>query len=507
MRAALARQPRRRLIAGGAVGFTALVIVVIVLAAPGSGGAESNAATNSTATTEVRRQDLVEVSSEDGTLGYGDSREVVNRLSGTVTWLPDTGKVVEPNGILYRVDGSPVILMDGRVPAYRPLSSSVSDGADVEQLERDLRALGYDDGGAIDVDDSWDSGTTAAVLRWQEDHGFDETGSIELGRIVFQPGPRRVSKVDATLGADGSSSGGQSDSSSGSNSSSSSSNGSTDGASTTTGAGRTQFASYTPSAMTAQTTTPQTTTPDTTAEEEAAKRKAAEEKAKREAAKRRAAEKEVAKLKAEQKRAAQQQQSAPQGGGGGAATASGAASSGGSGSSSGSASGSSGATASSPIMTTTSTTPVVTVNLDTTKQSLARQGARVTVDLPSGDTADGKIESVGKVATSSSSDGESNDQSSSATATIDVTVRLAKRAKALDQAPVTVNFEQSRRRDVLAIPVTALLARAGGKFAVEVRDGDGRRLVPVEPGLYADGYVEITGSGLRPGTKVTDARV
>ena len=93
------------------------------------------------------------------------------------------------------------------------------------------------------------------------------------------------------------------------------------------------------------------------------------------------------------------------------------------------------------------------------------------MDLPSGDTVDGKIASVGKVATSSSTEGEDAEQANDGTATIEVTVRLAKRTKALDQAPVTVNFEQSRRRDVLAIPVTALLARAGGRFAVEVRDG------------------------------------
>lgn len=461
MRALLARRPRRRVVAGGAVGVSALAIVVIAVAATGGGGADSNAASNSTATTEIVRQDLVEVSSEDGTLGYSDSREVVNRLSGTVTWLPGTGKVVGPDEILYRVDGSPVILMDGRVPAYRALSSGVSDGADVKQLERGLRALGYDAGGAIEVDESWDSGTTAAVRRWQEAHGFKQTGAIELGRIVFQPGARRVSKVDATLGADGSASGGQGGSSD--------PGASTDGASTTSGNGRTQFASYTPPA-------------DTTAEEEEAKRKAAEERARREAAKRKAAEKKLAELEAQQKEAARQPQQQ-----GEQADA---------------------AAASSPIMTTTSTRPVVTVDLDTTKQSLARKGASVTVDLPSGGTADGRIESVGKVATSPSSEDEGADAAAAGdTATIEVTVRLARRTRALDQAPVTVNFQQSKRRDVLSVPVTALLAQAGGKFAVEVREGGRRRLVPVRPGLYADGYVEITGAGLKPGTKVTDARV
>lgn len=467
MRALRPPRPPRRVVACGAVGLAALAIAVIVVAATGGGGTNSAAATRSTATTEVVRQDLVEVSSEDGTLGYGDGRKVVNRLSGTVTWLPATGTVVEPDETLYRVDGSPVILLNGRVPAYRALSPNVSDGADVEQLERGLRALGYDTGGTMELDRSWDSGTTAAVKRWQEAHGFAETGAVKLGRIVFQPGARRVSEVDATLGANGSS-GGQGGSSD--------SDPPTDGAST--GAGRTQFAAFTQ------------TTPDAPPEDEAAKRKAAEEKAKREEAKRRAAERALEKLKAQQKAASQPQQQdqtsqQPRSG----------------------TSSSDEPTASTPIMTTTSTRAVVTVDLDTTKQSLARRRDGVTVELPSGDTADGRIESVGKVATSPPEEEGADPDAGGDTATIEVTVRLAKRTKALDQAPVTVNFEQSKRRGVLSVPVTALLARAGGKFAVEVRDAGRRRLVAVKPGLYADGYVEITGSGLRPGTKVTDARV
>jgi len=55
---------------------------------------------------------------------------------------------------------------------------------------------------------------------------------------------------------------------------------------------------------------------------------------------------------------------------------------------------------------------------------------------------------------------------------------------------------------VLAVPVEALLARRGGGFAVELVGG---RLMDVEPGLYAGGYVEVE-SDLREGQTVVTAR-
>ena len=51
--------------------------------------------------------------------------------------------------------------------------------------------------------------------------------------------------------------------------------------------------------------------------------------------------------------------------------------------------------------------------------------------------------------------------------------------------------------------MTALLALAGGGYGVELADGDGTtRLVGVETGVYADGYVQVTGDGIAEGASV-----
>ncbi|MCW2990032.1 MAG: Peptidoglycan-binding domain 1 protein, partial [Solirubrobacterales bacterium] len=195
------RARRRRGIAAAALALAGIVVAAIV-AMSGSGGAAgaADSPSISPATTQIKRQDLVETDTEDGKLGYADARDVVNHLSGVVTWIPSVGAVVGVDQPLYRVDGAPVILLDGTSPAFRDLSSSTPSGHDITELERNLRRLGYDDGHAMTVDGTWDSGTTAAVDRWQDTHGLTQTGSIALGRVVFLPGARRIESVDATLG-------------------------------------------------------------------------------------------------------------------------------------------------------------------------------------------------------------------------------------------------------------------------------------------------------------------
>jgi multidrug efflux pump subunit AcrA (membrane-fusion protein) len=137
---------------------------------------------------------------------------------------------------------------------------------------------------------------------------------------------------------------------------------------------------------------------------------------------------------------------------------------------------------------------VVSIRLSAADQSEVDAGDPVTVTLPDGSVTPGMISSIGQVASGHGS-----------SATITVVVRLDHPGTAghLEEAPVTVTITTSRVRNVLAVPVAALVARPGG-YAVEVVSAGRHRLVRVTPGLFDDaaGMVQVTGPGLSAGQRV-----
>jgi peptidoglycan hydrolase-like protein with peptidoglycan-binding domain len=344
--------------AAAAVAGAAAIAGAAVLIAGGDDAPPVRAASTATATATVERRDLVDRESVDGTLGYTDAAPLLAGASGTVTAVPEAGTVLRRGRALYSIDGEPAAwLLYGSLPAWRDFDSGMTDGEDVRQLERNLRALGHDPDGDMTVDDEWTWATTAAVERFQDERGLTEDGTLARGEVVFRSGRARVGEVKAVLGQ-------------------------------SVGAGT-----------------------------------------------------EIAQLSTTQRE--------------------------------------------------------VTVDLDATRQSLVREGDGVTVEMPDGRTVRGRITEVGKVAEQPASE--------DAEPTIEVTIALRGRAahgSGFDQAPVDVGFAAARSKDALVVPVTALLARAGGGFAVELEGG---RLIEVEPGMFAEDYVEVSGDGLREGVRVVTA--
>lgn len=358
-RGLVATSGRRVLVATVTAALLAAGALAVLLG--GAGGGSSVGSSSAGGTGKVERRTLAERLTADGTIGYAGEVTVLARLAGTVTELPGVGERIERGEQLYALDGEPVLLMYGEVPAYRELAEGVDDGADVEQLEGNLAALGYEPG---TVDGEFTSTTASAVGAWQEDVGLEATGELELGRVAFLPGPRRVIAVEATLGE---------------------------------------------------------------------------------------------------------------------------------------AIGSGGV----PVLKTSSTRRVVSVELDPDRQSVARRGQRVEVLLPGGEEARGEVR---RIAVTEASGPEAPGEEPEPTLEITVSLIGGTKMPALEGAAVSVLFTQNVREGVLSVPLTALLAIGGERFAVVAIEGTAQRRIVVTPGLAADGYVEVEGKGLRAGMTVETGR-
>jgi hypothetical protein len=339
-------------------------------------------------TAAVQKGTLTAMVSVNGTLTYqgqpdGSPYSVINQASGIFTDLPSAGQVISQGQVLYRVNGGPVVLLYGSMPAYRALSAGAT-GADVAELEADLVALGYATWAQLNPTSAFfGPATTTAVEKLQAAMGEAQNGALSLGQAVFEPGALRVTAVSAEPG--GSSQAGQ------------------------------------------------------------------------------------------------------------------------------------------LVMQATSTTRQVQVDLDASQQTDVAVGDKVTITLPDNQTTPGVVSSVGTVATCPSSSGSAGPSSDSAapgtdscpsgnsgsvsapTVAVSVSPSDPAATGTWDQAPVQVGITTARVPDALAVPVTALLAHAGGGYCVEVVGaGNTNHLVEVSLGLFDDaaGLVQVTGSGLAAGQTV-----
>jgi peptidoglycan hydrolase-like protein with peptidoglycan-binding domain len=334
------------LVAGGAL------TAALLTRSDSSQAADGSQAAAPINTAKVSRQTLKDTESADGELGYGTTTTATSRSSGTITGLPDSGQAFHRGQPLYKVNEKPTTLLYGSLPAYRRLTVD-SEGPDVLQLEQNLKALGYT---GFTVDDEYTSDTADAVEEFQEDRGLEETGSVELGQVVYAAGPIRVDSLAVQEGDP-------------------------------IGPGR-------------------------------------------------------------------------------------------------------------KVLTYTGTTMAVTLQLEASDQRLAKKNAKVSVTLPDDSTVGGRVNEVSTVIIpAASADKEPETM-------IEVIVALDKQPTAYALAAVDVTFTAAERKNVLTVPVSALLALQEGGFGVEVTDGTTSRYVPVKTGLFANGRVEVTGSGITEGLSV-----
>ena len=189
----------RRVVLAGAVAAVVAGVGVFAYRA-GTRHDPPAAHTVSTSTAVITRGSISQRSTQQGTLTYSDPITVDDQLAGTYTALPRPGAVLRRDRSGYEVNGAPVWVMYGARPAWRAFAPGMSDGSDVLQLERNLRAVGDDPDDAMTIDDHYSWNTEAAIEHWQHRHGLTENGIIPLGSVLFLPSAMRVSTVSAVAG-------------------------------------------------------------------------------------------------------------------------------------------------------------------------------------------------------------------------------------------------------------------------------------------------------------------
>lgn len=317
-------------------------------------------------TTTIERTDLSTSVTLDGTLGYGTATTFTGAKSGTVTWLPAVGTVVQRGQPLYDVDAAPVELFLGATPLYRTIDSAATPGPDIAEINANLRALGYYE---APTGDAYTTGTADALKAWQRRIGLNQTGTVAVGDVAMLPAPVRVGSIDVQPGAQ-------------------------------------------------------------------------------------------------------------------AATA---------------------------LLGLTSTTKLVTADVDPTQVDTGTltTGESVSLTLPSGAQTTGTISALSYSAGSQSgqsqdgssdSSGDVGDQQGGQTLTVAIDDQSA--VSAVNSGPVDVTVVTATDKGVLAVPVAALIVVQGGGFAVQVISGSTSELVGVQTGLFANGFVEISGQGIIAGLKV-----
>ncbi|WP_308102808.1 peptidoglycan-binding domain-containing protein [Lentzea sp. CC55] len=151
-----------------------------------------------------------------------------------------------------------------------------------------------------------------------------------------------------------------------------------------------------------------------------------------------------------------------------------------------------GAPAGGELMKVTGTERAVTVELEQSKQRLAKQGEKVELSITGGKPTTGTITGITRSA------GDPN-QGQKPKIVLTISVDDPKAADGVESGNVTAVFTVAKKQNVLAVPIGALLALAEGGYGLVTDDG---KTIPVTVGIFAKGQVEVQGEGLREGMRV-----
>lgn len=132
-----------------------------------------------------------------------EDRTLSSRIAGTLTAVASVGDILEQGDLIAEIDGRPIVVLYGDTPAYRNLFDAPTnlEGDDVLQLETALTELGFNENEEnMTVDGEFTAATADVVEEWQDSIGMDDDGVVNLGEVIFVPGPVQVTAAPADVG-------------------------------------------------------------------------------------------------------------------------------------------------------------------------------------------------------------------------------------------------------------------------------------------------------------------
>ena len=163
------------------------------------------------------------------------------------------------------------------------------------------------------------------------------------------------------------------------------------------------------------------------------------------------------------------------------------------------------ATTETELFAVSSSRQIISANLKLSDQALGVVGNSVTIRLPGSATSTtGTITSV-EPPTDKPGDASSSNREASKERIVPVTITPddPSALEGLQEASVSLGFTSESRKDVLSVPLGALVALTSEQFGVEVVDEAGAvTRVPVTVGLFAGDRVEVSGDDIAEGQRV-----
>jgi hypothetical protein len=146
--------------------------------------------------------------------------------------------------------------------------------------------------------------------------------------------------------------------------------------------------------------------------------------------------------------------------------------------------------AGSPVLTIGSEQRIIVAGIDATEAGSWTPGSTVELEWADGTTTQGTVYGVGRDVT----DGQ-----------VELIVAVGTGDSGVGQrrsgAQATVTLVDARRDGVIAVPVAAIIDDGGSPAVRIAQPNQPDQLVPVETGLVADGWIEIT-TGLHGGEQI-----